>query len=85
MEEITYDPIFAPLTVSDEVPEDISFEYYQNDETKFFKAIMSRQKTWYVCLLLSVGWENLPKWTRLCTACNSTAAKYTRCDRIVVS
>jgi len=34
MEEITYDPIFAPLTVSDEVPEDISFEYYQNDETK---------------------------------------------------
>ncbi len=32
MDETIFDPVFAPLTVGDEVPEDISFEVFHNGE-----------------------------------------------------
>ncbi|MCD5381882.1 MAG: redoxin domain-containing protein [Candidatus Pacebacteria bacterium] len=34
MDELSYEPIFAPLSVGDTVPEDIDFEVFQNEEIK---------------------------------------------------
>lgn len=34
MEELTFDPVFVPLTVGDEVPGDVDFDFFQNDEFK---------------------------------------------------
>jgi len=34
MEDETYDAVFAPLTVSDTVPEELEFEVFQNEEEK---------------------------------------------------